>query len=67
MLRLPKIVTGAAAGAALLMLGIISGQAQGGPVGNTTRARRPLTTWAFVTINPLEVQITPDPTPVLAP
>jgi carboxyl-terminal processing protease len=36
MLRLPKIVTGAAAGAALLMLGIISGQAQGGPVGNTT-------------------------------
>src|ERR1700726_4782830 len=36
MLRLPKIVTGAAAGAALLMLGIISGHAQGGPVGNTT-------------------------------
>src|ERR1700726_1540828 len=36
MLRLPKIVTGAAAGAALLMLGIISGHAQGGPVGSTT-------------------------------
>src|SRR5471032_2105179 len=36
MLRLPKIVTGAAAGAALLMLGVMSGHAQVGPLGNTT-------------------------------
>ena len=36
MLRLPKIVTGAAAGAALLMLGAMSGHAQVGPLGNTT-------------------------------
>ena len=36
MLRLPKIVTGAAAGAVLLMLGVMSGHAQVGPLGNTT-------------------------------
>jgi carboxyl-terminal processing protease len=36
MLRLPKIITGAAAGAALLMLGIMSGHTQGGQLGSTT-------------------------------
>ncbi|HEY6259806.1 MAG TPA: S41 family peptidase [Xanthobacteraceae bacterium] len=35
MLRLPKIVTGAAVGAALLTLGVISGHAQDGPHGST--------------------------------
>jgi hypothetical protein len=36
MLRFPKSVTGAAAGAALFMLGIMSGHAQLGPNGSTT-------------------------------
>jgi carboxyl-terminal processing protease len=36
MLRFPKIVIGTAAGAALLMLGIMSGHAQVGPQGSTT-------------------------------
>jgi carboxyl-terminal processing protease len=36
MLRFPKIVTGAAAGAALFTLGIMSGHAQLGPNGSTT-------------------------------
>ena len=36
MLTLPRIVTGAAAGAALLMLGIMSGHAQVAPLGSTT-------------------------------
>jgi carboxyl-terminal processing protease len=36
MLRFPRIVTGAAVGAALLMLGIMSGHTQGGPHGVTT-------------------------------
>jgi len=36
MLRFPKIVTGAAAGAALFMLGIMAGHAQLAPQGSTT-------------------------------
>ncbi len=36
MLRFPKIVIGAAAGAALFMLGIMSGHTQVGPQGSTT-------------------------------
>jgi carboxyl-terminal processing protease len=35
MLRFPRIVTGAAAGAALFMLGVISGHTQGAPQGGT--------------------------------
>jgi len=36
MLRFPRTVTGAAAGAALLMLGTMSGHTQVGPLGSTT-------------------------------
>ena len=36
MSRFPNIVTGAAAGAALFMLGIVAGHAQLAPHGNTT-------------------------------